>query len=113
MASNRQRYRVNRRIWGKLRALSHNNVHLIPDPLGGHYAVNKFGIYAEMINVAKAEELRQKLISDLKAEGWVIPAGKTPTGLVFATHPENDVRIAIDYAHYNAHEEGRFSIGIY
>lgn len=110
MASNRQRQKVSRYVWGTLNRLSHSNAHLENDPLGSTYDVNKFGIRVEMTNCTKADELRTCLIDDLRNDGWsVVPM---PGNAHVATKWDSDVRIFISFAYLTPHDEGRFCVGV-
>ncbi len=111
MASNRQRHGVNRRLWAKLRDLSRGQAHLVDDPLGKRYDVNRFAIQVEHENIERATDLRQRLLADLALEGWEFEEQRDH---FYGRREGYDGYIAIDYPHWMVRGGGaRFNIGVH
>lgn len=114
MASNRQRAATNRRIWGKLRRLSNNSVHLIDDPLDKHYEVNRFGIRAEHDSMEFLRALRDKLVDDLAKDGWEVVKAPHSLYAMQASRPGYDGYVYIDQPTYKMpSEEVVLKIGVH
>lgn len=122
MASNRERQRKSRYIWGLLRRLGHNNLRLENDPLGGRYDVNKFGIHAHLEGTEaegsesvrkRITEIRDAFIDKLLNEGWEIAYGKRRE-TVSLQHLDSEASISIGAVMMMpVGIEARFTIGVH
>ncbi len=116
MESNRQRALVSRRIFGKLVKIAKTvgeAVDIHDDPLGDRYEVNKYGIIIESESLPALQRLHEKLMAELKAEGWEIEPWMSK-GAQAGLPSLSTAKALIDAPGTTMHPKiKRFDIGVY
>ncbi len=91
MATNTQRSKASRRVWGCLREVAgpDEGFEMKNDQL--NYEVNKFGINVEHDSLGRAEEIQDGTIGLLRLQGWDVEKSKTDVVLL----APNGVRVSM------------------
>lgn len=73
MASNRQRAKLNKRLFSKLREVGGSEIEISCDPLGALYEVNKHGLHVDGQDL---QDTYDRLLALLMIEGWTVAPEK-------------------------------------